>query len=368
MSIHKDNATGKWRVVYRYTDWTGETHQSSKRGFPTKREAQMWERELLLKKEAKLDMTFESFYEIYVEDMQNRIRDNTWGTKTNIARTKILPYFGKRKIGEIEPRDIIAWQNELFAIRQPNGKPYSASYLQKIHSQLSAIFNHAVNFYHLPSNPAQKAGNMGKEEHREMLFWTKEEYLKFADVMMDKPVSYYAFEILYWCGLRMGELLALTPADFNFETHTLLAAGSGSAAYAMDVGGIQRIVQVWIHGDQTDAIFNVENGNYTLDYKDADGNDVSQGGGGVAYENGTERPLTADELLDEINMPEVEYEEDGTVWVYYLNQKMEITDKFEDGVCFVQLKADGQTQYITVKYQNGYATSPDGYIQPDKFN
>ena len=235
MSIHKDNATGKWRVVYRYTDWTGETHQSSKRGFPTKREAQMWERELLLKKEAKLDMTFESFYEIYVEDMQNRIRDNTWGTKINIARTKILPYFGKRKIGEIEPRDIIAWQNELLAIRQPNGKPYSASYLQKIHSQLSAIFNHAVNFYHLPSNPAQKAGNMGKEEHREMLFWTKEEYLKFADVMMDKPVSYYAFEILYWCGLRMGELLALTPADFNFETHTLRINKSYQRLHREDV-------------------------------------------------------------------------------------------------------------------------------------
>ena len=204
MSIHKDNATGKWRVVYRYTDWTGETHQSSKRGFPTKREAQMWERELLLKKEAKLDMTFESFYEIYVEDMQNRIRDNTWGTKTNIARTKILPYFGKRKIGEIEPRDIIAWQNELLAIRQPNGKPYSASYLQKIHSQLSAI-------------------------------WTKEEYLKFADAMMDKPVSYYAFEILYWCGLRMGELLALTPADFNFETHTLRINKSYQRLHREDV-------------------------------------------------------------------------------------------------------------------------------------
>ena len=54
-----------------------------------------------------------------------------------------------------------------------------------------------------------------------MLFWTKEEYLKFADVMMDKPVSYYAFEMLYWCGIREGELLALTPADFDFTTHTL---------------------------------------------------------------------------------------------------------------------------------------------------
>ena len=111
MSIHKDNATGKWRVVYRYTDWTGETKQTSKRGFPTKREAQMWEHEQMLKHDAKLDMTFASFYEIYVEDKKERIRDNTWGTKNNIARTKILPYFGERKIAEIEPKDVIAWQN-----------------------------------------------------------------------------------------------------------------------------------------------------------------------------------------------------------------------------------------------------------------
>lgn len=205
MSIHKDNATGKWRVVYRYTDWTGETKQTSKRGFPTKREAQMWEHEQMLKHDAKLDMTFASFYEIYVEDKKERIRDNTWGTKNNIARTKILPYFGERKIAEIEPKDVIAWQNHLLAFKRANGKGYSASYLRKIHSQLSAIFNHAVDFYHLPSNPAQKAGNIAIEEYKEMLFWTKEEYLKFVDVMMDKPVSYYAFEMLYWCGIREGD-------------------------------------------------------------------------------------------------------------------------------------------------------------------
>ena len=205
MSIYKDNVTGKWRVVYRYTDWTGKTKQTSKRGFPTKREAQMWEHEQMLKHDAKLDMTFASFYEIYVEDKKERIRDNTWGTKNNIARTKILPYFGERKIAEIEPKDVIAWQNHLLVFKRVNGKGYSASYLRKIHSQLSAIFNHAVDFYHLPSNPAQKAGNIAIEEYKEMLFWTKEEYLKFADVMMDKPVSYYAFEMLYWCGIREGD-------------------------------------------------------------------------------------------------------------------------------------------------------------------
>ena len=148
----------------------------------------------------------------------------------------------------------------------------------------------------------------------------------------------------------------------------VLVAGSGTAAYAMDLGGIQRTVQLWIHGDQTDVTFTVENGSYTLEYKDAEGNDVQRGGGGIAYENGVERPLTDEELLEHLRMPEVEYKEDGTVWVYYLNQKMEITDKFQDGVCYVQLNADGETLYITVKYQNGFATSPHGYVQPSEFN
>lgn len=100
---------------------------------------------------------------------------------------------------------MIAWQNELLAYRDEKRKPYSATYLKTLHNQLSAIFNHAVRFYELRSNPAAKAGNMGSEERKEMLFWTKAEYQKFADAMMDKPVSYYAFEMLYWCGIREGD-------------------------------------------------------------------------------------------------------------------------------------------------------------------
>ena len=54
-----------------------------------------------------------------------------------------------------------------------------------------------------------------------MLFWTKEEYLKFAEAVMDKPMLYYAFEVLYWCGIREGELLALTRDDFDLKARTL---------------------------------------------------------------------------------------------------------------------------------------------------
>ena len=81
----------------------------------------------------------------------------------------------------------------------------NASGHNPLHNQLSAIFNHAVRYYELRSNPAAKVRNMGSEEHREMLFWTKEEYKKFSFEMMDKQVSFYAFEMLYWCGIREGD-------------------------------------------------------------------------------------------------------------------------------------------------------------------
>ena len=76
---------------------------------------------------------------------------------------------------------------------------------------------------------------MGSEEHKEMLFWTTEEYKKFAEVMMEKPRSYYAFEMLYWCGIREGELLALTPADFDFEKKTVRINKSYQRMHGEDV-------------------------------------------------------------------------------------------------------------------------------------
>lgn len=62
---------------------------------------------------------------------------------------------------------------------------------------------------------------MGKAKNKEKEFWTKDEYLKFIDEMHDKPISFYAFEMLYWTGIRLGELLALTSADFAFERKTV---------------------------------------------------------------------------------------------------------------------------------------------------
>ena len=235
MAVYKESKNNTWRVIYRYTDWTGERKQSQKRGFQTKREAQAWEREQLNKLGADLDMTFQNFVERYKEDRRNRIKDSTWESKDHIIRTKLLPYFGRLKMSSITPQQIIRWQNELINYRDKNGNPYSPVYLKTIQNQLSAIFNHAVRYYNLKENPCVKAGSMGKKKSREMLFWTKEEYKKFSFEMMDKPVSFYAFEMLYWCGIREGELLALTAADFDFEKETVRINKSYQRLHGEDV-------------------------------------------------------------------------------------------------------------------------------------
>lgn len=221
MAVYKNESNNTWYVMTRYQDWTGERKQKCKRGFKTKREAMEWENQFQLQKRASVNMTMESFCKLYEEDVKSGMKRSTWLTKENIIRSKIIPYLGQRKVSEITAKDVIDWQNAMRKLKNKSGKPIAPTYLKTIHGQLSAIFNHAMKFYDLAANPAQKAGTMGAEESKEMEFWTKEEYLKFSESMMDKPLSYYAFELLYWCGVREGELLALSPSDFNFEKRTL---------------------------------------------------------------------------------------------------------------------------------------------------
>lgn len=215
MKAEKDKKTGKWLIQYRYTDWQGNRKKSTKRGFKTKREAEEWLRGFLMKQEANFDMKFEDFLKMYYEDMETRLREHTMRTKKYIIDLKILPYFGQKRMNDIKAADIRKWQNEL--IKQG----YAATYLKTINNQLSAVFNYAVKYYDLPNNPCAKAGSMGKSHAEEMSFWTKEEFMCFIDCMMDKRQSYIAFMVLYWTGMRMGELLALTPADIDFEKKTI---------------------------------------------------------------------------------------------------------------------------------------------------
>ena len=166
-------------------------------------------------------MGFGTFIDIYMGDVKPQLKASTYATKENIIGTHICPYFKNKSLSEINATDILQWQNELLSLRDDQGKGYSQTYLRTIQNQLNAIFNHAVKYYDLPKNPCIANKKMGKAKAGEMLFWTKEEYMKFIEVMKEKPISYYAFQILYWTGIRCGELLALTMEDFDLEKRLL---------------------------------------------------------------------------------------------------------------------------------------------------
>ena len=106
MSVHKDK-NGSWYVMVRYDDWQGKRKQKCKRGFDTKREAQEWERRFLLQQDGDLDMLFKDFYKLYENE------------------SKILPYFGEKRMNDIQARDVLSWQNELLRHRSNKGTPYS---------------------------------------------------------------------------------------------------------------------------------------------------------------------------------------------------------------------------------------------------
>ena len=213
MPAYKDEKTGKWFAKFYYTNWQGIKKQKWKRGFATKKEALGFERDFLEKQSANPNMTFQNLYEIYTEDMAARLKQSTLLTKKAVLPTHILPFFGSKPINEIKASDVRRWQAKFMS--SPNN--YSQTYLKKINTELNSIINYAKRFYDLNTNPCGKAGTIGKAKAEEMDYWTYDEYIVFREDVKDKPLSYICFEVLYWTGMREGELLALSPNDIDLD-------------------------------------------------------------------------------------------------------------------------------------------------------
>lgn len=207
MPVYKDQKRGTWYASFYYEDWTGKRCLKKKRGFKTQREAKEYERNFLNKEQQEPDISFETLVDEYFKDLKTRLKATTLQNKRTIFDKKITPYFKNLDISQITPTTVRMWQNEILK------QDLAPTYQKTIHNQLSAIMNYAVKYYNLPSNPCHVAGSIGRKKAGAMNIWTLDEYKK-AVAYEEKPAAYVALEILFWTGIREGELLALTPADF----------------------------------------------------------------------------------------------------------------------------------------------------------
>lgn len=154
------------------------------------------------------DITFQEFFPIYFQDIQVRLKPSTVASKRRIFHQKILPFFGALRMKEITTQHIRKWQSIILK------QNYSLSYQMLIDMQLSAIMHYAQHYYDFP-NPCVKAGHIGKTHAKSFGIWTPEDYDLFISHFSSDPEAFTAFELLYWTGMRQGELLALTPKDID---------------------------------------------------------------------------------------------------------------------------------------------------------
>lgn len=215
MSATKDVKSGKWISRFYYTDYEGNKKQAFKRGFLTKKEALEYEREFLAKAEFQVTMSFNQLVELYLDDIRHRIKETTFNLRKTVINKRIQVIFNTHSICDISPADIRIFQNKIIS------EEYSQTYLKLINSTLSSIFNFAVKFYKLKENPCHKAGSIGRVKTK-MNIWTLEEFKKVINECKEERFDIYTIlNVLFFTGMRIGELKALTYEDIDFENKSI---------------------------------------------------------------------------------------------------------------------------------------------------
>ena len=216
MPAYKED-NGTWTSKFKYKDWRGEKRQKTKRGFERKKDALDFETEFKATFVHSADIPFTALAKNYLSDLtkNHKIEITTAERKQRAFDKMISPYFGMKPINQITELDVLNWQTwvQQKGFDKFKGVGYAPTYLKSINNELSAMMNYAVRYYRLPYNPCERAGSMGKSSAEAMEIWTLDQFEQFIGYA-DKSDARIAFDILFWTGIREGELLALTPADF----------------------------------------------------------------------------------------------------------------------------------------------------------
>ena len=226
MPVYYNADKKTWYAMFYAKDYKGVNKKYKKTGFKKKKEAQEYEYEFKKKIAKSLNMSFQSLYELYFEDYSKRHKPTAINTVENFFRLHILPFFGDVEIIKINSYMIREWQNEILEKKNENGKPFSENSKANIYAALKSLFNWAAKYQGLNENPCKNLGAFGSKKNRsEMKIWSVDDFNKFINFLESKNKekngkysdAIIIFKVLFWTGLRIGEVLALTFDDINLE-------------------------------------------------------------------------------------------------------------------------------------------------------
>ncbi|WP_068449234.1 tyrosine-type recombinase/integrase [Caviibacter abscessus] len=204
MPVYKDK--DKWRVVYSKKDVSGLTKQSTKRGFDTKREAKEWEAKYIASNKMTSDILFSDIANKFLEYKKRYVTNTTY--INYLPKIKdIIKYFGDKKIQEYSLKDITKCitNNELKNLKLNNAIKMLKTILNFAYDNYGISYNNSIDrFQYLPID--KKSFNV----------WTDEQFNKFISFLTCKNKQVVlAFKLMFYGGLRIGEVLALQSKDIN---------------------------------------------------------------------------------------------------------------------------------------------------------
>lgn len=212
MPATKDTKTKTWAALFYYTDGTGKRRKKHKRGFKTKKEAEQWEREYLTSRHFGRDMTFGAVCDLWFEDNQNKLKISTLRNYESVVDYGLKSWRNLR-MEDIDERTIIALQNDLVR------RGLAPSTINKYETAAHTLYSYGARLCGVTRDPFKNVKKAGKPSKKRVTFWTLDEYTAFAETLDEEKRT--PFDVLFYTGIRIGELMALTVADIDLERKRL---------------------------------------------------------------------------------------------------------------------------------------------------
>lgn len=224
-SYEKSKASRLWSVRFREVDAeNGRTANKRLSGFKTKKDAQYGyedyvaeqkraeERKKELTPPEPGDISFNVLAEEYLAFKKTRLKETSFYDVEKKITTKIVPFFGGKRMRDITPKIIIDWQNTL--------SEYSYAYKKSLMTHLSLMFGYAERYHDITNIMRKVDKPRNLEPKKEMLFWSPEEFSLFIKEIAREDYALF-FRFLYLTGCRRGEALALTWSDVDLKNGTV---------------------------------------------------------------------------------------------------------------------------------------------------
>ena len=211
-----------------YVDCNGELHRYHKRGFAGKEEAKEWERSFLLsaKNEVSSNITFGELYAIFISSKQGILKERSIYDYTKVSDLHILPYWKDIHLEKISKKTIELYQKSLLTQKSKHGGLLANRTIEAIQTKFKGILKYGFDMGYIKDYRITnfKIAQRKNEIKKEMHFWHPDEYNSFIKQVQleEKSVIYVAFySVLYWCGTRLGETLALKWSDVNMQEKSI---------------------------------------------------------------------------------------------------------------------------------------------------